>query len=186
MAQFIAFLFNMVTTFIGCLLVLRAFIFYQRLSIFDPVARLAWFGTNWLVEPLSQFLKPSRRYEWASIVGALIMAIVVCIVNRQVTGLPFAWYALTVCAIFVLIRWVLELILWGTIIYVLLSWLQPTSPAYAMVWRLMNPILGPLSSRLPKIANIDISPLIVFFIVNALLYWVTPISQGYFVTAWLQ
>ena len=42
MASFIAFLFNMVTTFVGCLLILRAFIFYQRLSIFDPIARLAW------------------------------------------------------------------------------------------------------------------------------------------------
>ena len=52
MASFIAFIFNMVTTFVGCLLILRTYIFYQRLSIFDPVARLAWFGTNWLVVPV--------------------------------------------------------------------------------------------------------------------------------------
>ena len=40
------------------------------------------------------------------------------------------------------------------------------------------------SSRLPRIAGLDWSPLIVFLIVNALLYWVTPLSQGYFVSAW--
>ena len=40
LASFIAFIFNMVTTFVGCLLILRTYIFYQRLSIFDPVARL--------------------------------------------------------------------------------------------------------------------------------------------------
>jgi len=89
-----------------------------------------------------------------------------------------------VCAVFLLLRWVLELVLWGTIIFVILSWLQPTSPAYGMVWRLMNPILGPISTRLPRIAGLDWSPLIVFLIVNALLYWVTPLSQGYFVSAW--
>ena len=89
-----------------------------------------------------------------------------------------------ICAVFLLLRWVLELVLWGTIIFVILSWLQPTSPAYGMVWRLMNPILGPISSRLPRIAGLDWSPLIVFLIVNALLYWVTPLSQGYFVSAW--
>ena len=89
-----------------------------------------------------------------------------------------------VCALFLLLRWVLELVLWGTIIYVLLSWLQPASPAYGMIWRLMNPILGPLSNRLPRLAGLDWSPLVIFLIVNALLYWVTPISQGYFVSAW--
>ena len=60
-ANFVAFVFNMVTTFIVCLLLLRTYIFYQRLSIFDPVARLSWACTNWLVVPLSQVFLPTQR-----------------------------------------------------------------------------------------------------------------------------
>lgn len=184
MASFIAFIFNMVTTFVGCLLILRTYIFYQRLSIFDQVARLAWFGTNWLVVPVSRVVKPGRRWEWASVVSAFIMAAVVAIVTRQVTGLPVSWLGVPLCAVFLLLRWVLELVLWGTIIFVILSWLQPSSPAYGMVWRLMNPILGPISNRLPRLGGFDFSPIVIFLLVNAVLYWVTPLSQGYFVSAW--
>ena len=49
----------------------------------------------------------------------------------------------------------------------------------------MNPILGPISNRMPRLGGFDLSPLVIFLIVNALLYWVTPLSQGYFVSAWL-
>jgi uncharacterized protein YggT (Ycf19 family) len=31
----------------------------------------------------------------------------------------------------------------------------------------------------PRIANIDFSPVVVFLVVNCLLYWVAPLSQGY-------
>lgn len=165
-------------------MILRVFIFYQRLSIFDPIARLAWAGTNWLVVPLSQVFPSSRRWEWPTVVGAILMAMVVAVISKQVTGLPYHWFYVPICAVFILMRWVLELVLWGTIIYVVLSWLQPSSPVYGMVWRMMTPILAPLSNRIPKVANIDFSPMIVFLIVNALLYWVTPLSQGYFVSVW--
>ena len=165
-------------------MILRVFIFYQRLSIFDPIARLAWAGTNWLVVPLSQVFPSSRRWEWPTVVGAILMAMVVAVISKQVTGLPYHWFDVPICAVFILMRWVLELVLWGTIIYVVLSWLQPSSPVYGMVWRMMTPILASLSNRIPKVANIDFSPMIVFLIVNALLYWVTPLSQGYFVSAW--
>ncbi|HIU84346.1 MAG TPA: YggT family protein [Candidatus Aphodousia gallistercoris] len=184
LASFLAFIFHIVTTFIGCLLILRAYVFYQRLSIFDPIARLAWFGTNWLVVPLSRLFKSTRRWEWPTIVAALIMAGIVAVVTRQVTGLPFNWFAVPICAIFLLFRWVLELVLWGTIIFVVLSWLQPSSPAYGMFWRLMTPILSPISNRLPRLGGFDFSPVLIFILVNLLLYWVTPISQGYFVSAW--
>ena len=178
-AIFVAFLFNMVTTFIGCLLLLRTYIFYQRLSIFDPVARLSWACTNWLVVPLSQVFRPTQRWEPASIAGAYIMALVVALVMREVHGLPVDLIMVPLCAVFVAIRWLLELVLWGTIIFVILSWVQPTSPSYAMLWRLTNPFLGPVSRMVPRIANIDFSPVVVFLVVNCLLYWVAPLSQGY-------
>ena len=178
-ANFVAFLFNMITTFIGCLLLLRTYIFYQRLSIFDPIARLAWATTNWLVVPLSQVFRPTLRWEPASIVGAYIMAFVVAFVSREVHGLPVDLLMVPVCAIFVVIRWLAELVLWGTVIFVALSWLQPTSPSYAMLWRLTNPFLGPISRMVPRIANIDFSPVVVFLLANVVLYWVAPLSQGY-------
>lgn len=186
LAQFIAFIFNLITTFVGCLLVLRAYIFYQRISIFDPLSRLAWAATNWLVIPLSQIFRPTQRWEPASIIGAVVMALVVSLVAREVGGLPSELIMVPVCAVFIVIRWTMELILWGVLIFALLSWLKPTSPGYAMMWRLVNPILGPISDRMPKLGGIDISPVILFFIINAILYWVTPISQGYFVSGWIQ
>ena len=99
--------------FIGCLLLLRTYIFYQRLSIFDPVARLSWACTNWLVVPLSQVFRPTQRWEPASIAGAYIMALVVALVMREVHGLPVDLIMVPLCAVFVAIRWLLELVLWA-------------------------------------------------------------------------
>lgn len=179
LTNFLVFLFNMVSTFIGSLLVLRAYIFYQRISVFDPLPRLVWACTNWLVVPLSAVIKPTRRWEWASVVGAFLMALIVVLALAQVTGLPGLVWMIPVSAVFLMLRWMLELMLWAVIIFAVLSWFQTNSPMYAMMWRLVNPFLGPISEKIPTIGRVDISPIIFFVVINCLLYWVTPISRGY-------
>ena len=181
LTNFLVFVFNLVSTFLGSMLVLRTYIFYQRMSIFDPFPRAVWNCTNWLVVPLSSVIKPSRRWEWASLLGALLMALVVVLSLMQTTGLPAVAWMIPVASVFLVLRWTLEMMLWGVIIFAVLSWFQTNSSLYGLMWRLVNPFLGPISEKIPTIGRIDISPIIVFIVINCLLYWVTPISRGYLI-----
>ncbi|NHH80778.1 hypothetical protein DRA46_02879 [Burkholderia gladioli] len=73
-------------------------------------------------------------------------------------------------------KWALNLVLWMTILMALLSWLNPRSPAMAILFPLTAPLLNPLRRVLPNIGGLDLSPILLFVIVQVLLMVVTRVA----------
>jgi YggT family protein len=73
---------------------------------------------------------------------------------------------------------VLIIALWFFIIVILIrvafSWVTPfpTNPASRMAWTITEPVLRPVRRRLPPVAGMDLSPLVVsiacYFLIDAL------------------
>jgi YggT family protein len=64
--------------------------------------------------------------------------------------------------------YLLELVKWLVIIRVVMSWfVSPYSrnPVVEVVRRITDPILRPVASLVPNMGGIDISPLVVFFLI---------------------
>ena len=83
-------------------------------------------------------------------------------------------------AIFLVIDLILQLYIYLLVAAAVLSWLvafnvvNTRSPAVAMVgdflWRITEPVLRPIRALMPNLGGIDISPVIVIFVIIFLRY----------------
>jgi YggT family protein len=179
------FLLNTVFTLFGAALLLRAWLQVVRMPPYNPVSNAVLQVTNWIVLPLRHILPSTRKIDWASLVAALLAAIVYVVLMVVLTGadpltlLP----TLLIVAVLTLIKWALNLIIWMTILMALLSWLNPRSPAMPILYQLTAPFLNPLRRVVPQLGGIDLSPILLFVIVQVLLMVVTraAVQLTYFV-----
>ncbi len=175
------FLLNTVFTLFGAALLLRAWMQVVRLPPYNPVSNAIMQATNWLILPLRKILPTTRTIDWASIVAAILCAIVFVMLMVLVSGVDPAGLVallptLLVVAIITVIKWALNLIIWVTILMALLSWLNPQSPAMPILYQITAPFLEPLRRVLPRLGGIDLSPILLFVIVQVLLMIVTRLA----------
>jgi YggT family protein len=142
------------------------------------VAHAVMQATNWLVLPLRHVFKTARGIDWASLVAALIAAVVYVALMVFISGVDPLGLApiVAVVALLTLVKWALNLLIWLTILMALLSWLNPHSPAMPILYQLTAPFLDPLRRVLPHFGGIDLSPILLFVIVQVLLMIVTRVA----------
>ncbi|MEX3954966.1 YggT family protein [Trinickia symbiotica] len=172
------FLLNTVFTLFGAALLLRAWMLAVRMPPYNPVAHAVMQATNWLVLPLRHVFKTTRGIDWASLVAALIAAVVYVALMVFISGVDPLGLApiVAVVALLTLVKWALNLLIWLTILMALLSWLNPHSPAMPILYQLTAPFLDPLRRVLPHFGGIDLSPILLFVIVQVLLMIVTRVA----------
>lgn len=172
------FLLNTIFTLFGAALLLRAWLHGVRLTPYNPVSQGIFQATNWLVLPLRRFIPAARGIDWTSLFAAWLTAIVFIILMVAVSGgdaaslLPLGF----IVALLTMLKWALNLTIWLTLIMALLSWVNPRSPAMAILLQLTAPFLNPLRRVLPTFGGIDLSPLVLFLIVEVLLMIVTRVT----------
>jgi YggT family protein len=179
------FLLNTVFTLFGAALLLRAWLQVVRMPPYNPVTNAVLQATNWIVLPLRHILPSTRSIDWASLFAALLASIVYVVLMVVLTGAdPLTLVpTLLIVAVLTLIKWALNLIIWMTILMALLSWLNPRSPAMPILYQLTAPFLNPLRRVIPQLGGIDLSPILLFVIVQVLLMVVTraAVQLTYFV-----
>jgi YggT family protein len=165
------FLLNTVFTLFGAALLLRAWMLAVRMPPYNPVAHAVMQATNWLVLPIRHVLKTRHGIDWASLTAALIAGLAYVALMDFVSGLdPLGLVPLIfIVAVLTVVKWALNLLIWLTILMALLSWLNPNSPAMPILYQLTAPFLNPLRRILPHFGGIDLSPILLFVIVQVFL-----------------
>src|SRR5471032_510959 len=151
------FLLNTIFTLFGAALLLRAWMQVVRMPPYNPVSNAVMQATNWLVLPLRKILP-------------------VLVAGVDPAGLVPMLPTLLLVAVITVVKWALNLIIWMTILMALLSWLNPQSPAMPLLYQLTAPFLEPLRLVLPRMGGIDLSPILLFVIVQVLLMVVTRLA----------
>ncbi|MCP3706537.1 YggT family protein [Paraburkholderia sp. CNPSo 3274] len=169
------FLLNTVFTLFGAALLLRAWLQFVRVPPYNPVTHAIQQVTNWLVLPLRHVIPGVRGIDWASVVAALVAAIAYVLLMVWIAGVdPLGLLpTLLIVAVLTLVKWALNLLIWLTILMALLSWLNPRSAAMPVLFQLTAPFLNPLRRILPNLGGLDLSPILLFVIVQVLLMVVT-------------
>jgi YggT family protein len=175
------FVLNTVFTLFGAALLLRAWMQFVRMPPYNPVSNAVMQATNWLVLPLRKILPATKSIDLASIIAAFIAAFVflilmVLLAGVDPAGIPVLLPTLLLVAVITVVKWALNLIIWMTILMALLSWLNPQSPAMPLLYQLTAPFLEPLRRILPRMGGIDLSPILLFVIVQVLLMIVTRLA----------
>lgn len=154
------FLLEILGSLLVALLVLRVWMRYIGMPSRNPVAQFTYAMTNWLVGPLSRLLPPRGRVDWASLLAALIVTLLLVVAMRAIVGAPLPWDIALVAALRQLVIWSLNVIVWVTIIYVVISWVNPHAPFAPAFELLLRPLLAPIRRVVPTVGGFDLSPLV--------------------------
>jgi YggT family protein len=166
--QIISFLLDVVIGLLGGACLLRLYMQHQRISFGNPVGRLVFALTDWLVLPLRRLVPAAGRWDLASLIGAFLLVLMQYVVLWLLAGGGGGLVMLPVLAVFGLARLVISGLTGLLIVYAILSWVQARSPLTDVIERLCAPPLRPIRRFVPLVGGIDLSPLVLLVLLQVL------------------
>lgn len=160
---------DIAAAFLGSLLVLRAYMAWLGMPGRNPLAQFTFALTQWIVGPLSRLLPRRSRIDWASLVAALIVAAVFVSLLSLLLGMPLSALPVLAGAGLQVLRWALYMAMWLTILYAILSWVNPQAPIAPALAMLVRPFLAPIQRVMPSVAGVDLSPIVLIVLINVAL-----------------
>jgi YggT family protein len=121
--------------------------------------------TDWVVLPLRRVLPGLGGYDWASLVGAVLVALLSIGLELAVRSV-FAVELWLLLAVVSVVHWILYGLIILLFVEVIFSWVNPHAPLAPMVRAMNEPLMRPLRRFIPPIGGIDLSPLVAFLILR--------------------
>lgn len=151
---------------LGSALLLRVYLAWLRVSRSNPIAIFCAALTDWIVAPLRRVLPARGRIDGASMVAALLVALVYVFLLAwvELSGIA-SWFLFLPSVIFLLIRWTLYLVLFLLVVNSLLSLINPHAPLAPTFDVLTRPLLAPLRRFIPPVGGFDLSPMVLVFLI---------------------
>ena len=159
---------------------LRAWMNWVRVNMSAQPGSFVMALTDWLVKPLRRALPKSlaqSRVDWASVIAAAVLALAYALLWALLVGMlwgalglaPVILLTLLSFALKMLVRVALQTLFILVLGFAILSWVQPGSPAYALLGRLTEPVLAPLRRVIPVVGGVDISALVLIVLLQIVL-----------------
>jgi YggT family protein len=176
MQQALLFLINAFCVFFATIFLLRLLMQWRKVSFSSPAGSFVLKLTNWAVLPMRRVIPGIGGVDWASLLAAFVAHVLYSMAFFYLRGLGFARefdMVLAKLAVFALQSFLHNLIylfIVLLVVQVILSWVNPHSPLVYPVTKLTHPLLSPVQRLIPPISGIDLSPLVVILILQALLF----------------
>ncbi len=167
--QIVSFLLDVVAGLLSGACLLRIYMQWQRVPFGNPVGRLVFAFSDWMVLPLRRVVPPLGRWDGASLLAALLVVLAQYGILWLLLGVGDGWVWLPVLALFGLARVAVTGLMGLLIVYAVMSWVQARSPISEVIARLCEPVLRPVRRILPLAGGIDLSPLVVLVLLQVAL-----------------
>ena len=164
--QIFSFLLDIAAGLLCGVCLLRAYMQWQRISFANPIGRLVFAFSDWLVLPLRRMLPPAARWDWACLLAALLVQLVHYALLWLVLGAGAGWTELPWLALFGTLRVAISGTIGLLIVYAVMSWVQARSPVSYTIERLCEPLLRPVRRFVPLVGGIDLSPLVLLVLLQ--------------------
>jgi YggT family protein len=155
---------------------LRAYMNWLRINMTAQPGTFVMAVTNWIVKPVRRILPSAvakSRADSASLLAAVLLALLYSLLWALLTGAfsidgggSLLWIGMLVFAVKMVVRVALQTLIILVIGYAILSWVQPGSPVYGLLARLVEPPLAPLRRVVPTIGGVDLSALVLILILQ--------------------
>jgi YggT family protein len=161
-------------------LLLRFFLQAVRADFYNPITQSIVRLTNPLLEPLRRVIPPVAGQDAASLLAAVLLALLFLFLAYTITGGVSAFLPLLWLAPMHVLEVMLDMLFWGIIIHAVLSWFPNAqrAPAARMLDQLITPLLRPIRRLLPDLGGIDLSPLALLLLVQMIKLMVLPVLVG--------
>ena len=131
----------------------------------NSVAQFIFQLSDWLVLPLRRILPGIGGYDWSSLFGAILVALVATTIEVSVSS-GFIPQLILLIALVSLLQWILYGFMGIILIGAVFSWVNPYAPLAPFIASLSEPLLRPLRGILPLIGNIDLSPMLALILLQ--------------------
>jgi YggT family protein len=142
-----------------------------RADFYNPICQAVVKVTNPLVLPLRRMIPPMGRVDSASLLIALVIqAIGIAILFKLYTNHFPNPAQLALWSIIGLISLTLNIYFVAIIGSIIMSWISQGSyhPAAALLYQLTEPVMAPFRKLIPPMGGLDLSPILVFLVLNVL------------------
>ena len=142
---------------------LRFLLQLVRADFYNPLVQFLVRITNPPLLPLRRIVPGYRGLDLASVVLAFALQLVEVLLVTLLLGRPLGVGGLLLLTVMELLKLLINIYLWGIIIQVVLSWINPDPrhPAARVLAQLTAPLLRPAQRLLPPISGVDLSPMLV-------------------------
>ena len=146
-----------------------------RISFRNPFAQFIVAVTDFAVKPLRRIVPGLLGMDLACLVLAFLVEFMVVVAAYWLGGFPFAlagariWPVMLGLGAVRLISLAVYMVIGLTLVRVVLSWVNAYSPLVPVIYELTEPFLRPLRRVIPNIANVDLTPLVLFIVCQLVL-----------------
>ncbi len=138
----------------------------ERVPFSNPVGRLVFALSDWIVLPLRKVVPAVAGWDTPSLLAAWLLVMAKLLVLWLLAGGVIPIVYLLVASVFALLQLVISMFTALLIVFAVLSWVQPYSPVMPVLDRICAPLLAPLRRALPQIGGFDFSPLVLLLILQ--------------------
>ena len=131
--------------------------------------------TDFAVKPLRRVVPGLLGLDWACLVLAWLVELAVVTAGYWLDGFPFGlaggrvWPVMLGLAAVKLLSLAVYLVIGLTLVRAVLSWVNSNTPLMPVVYALTEPFLRPLRRIVPMVANVDLTPLVLFILCQLVL-----------------
>jgi YggT family protein len=161
------------STFYLTIVLLRFLLQLARADFYNPISQFVVKITNPLLRPIRKVVPGWGGIDGASLVLAIIIqAITFFLILIALNGGIPAINPLTllVWAVLNVLDLIVKIYFWSVIAVVVISWIAPSSshPAIQLVAQITEPIMRPVRNVIPSMGGLDLSPIVVFLILQVI------------------
>ena len=168
--QIISLLLEVVTGVLSGACLLRLYMQHQRIPMSarsgNPLGRVVFALTDWVVLPLRRVLPAVGRWDTASLMSAYLLQLAQFMLLWLLAGANDGLFAVPILAGFGMVRLAISGLTGLLIVYAVLSWVQTASLMADLVERLCAPPLTPIRRLVPLIGGVDLSPLVLLVLLQ--------------------
>lgn len=157
-----------IETVAGVLAVVLLLRFWMQAVRVRPPMSVAQFTfqlSDWMVRPLRRLFPGFGGYDWASLIGAYLVALLLVAIELWLRQF-FSIESVLMLSALRLLQWILYGFMGLLLFEVIFSWINPNAPLAPLVRALNDPLLRPLRRIIPLIGNIDLSILAAFLLLQ--------------------
>lgn len=177
MMQILIFLINTLGSLYLTLVLLRFILQLIRADYYNPITKFIVKATNPILVPLRKLIPGIGGIDWACLVLALVLKIVLLQLILSIAGIGFIGVTKLVATAFLgILSLLATTYFWAMIIIVIASWVAPYSnnPGLSLLRQIIEPTLSPIRKIVPAPGGLDFSPMIALLLLHIFNTFIMP------------
>lgn len=153
------------------LMLLRFLLQLVRADFYNPISQMLVKLTNPLVIPVRRALPGYGGIDVASLLLALVLQmLMLSLLVLLQTGALLTPIPLLLASLLGIAAYLVKIYFFALLAMIILSWVAPggNNPALFLLYQITEPVMAPFRKILPSMGGLDLSPILVFILINVI------------------